>query len=112
MPHDPTDNWDPIEGLPIFDLAAVNKPGQEELHFSVPKNLAELFRFVYGNLRYSQDDVKDIGVKVLLNIPLQPTAPVWLLAAAVYVIGVMDGIRMQMTQAELDRATVKEGKIQ
>jgi hypothetical protein len=102
--------WEPIEALPIFDKAAVTKPAPDELRFT-PTNLAEVYRFVFANLGYSAEEVVEIGTDVLFNIPLLPTKKAWEIAAAVYFIGVLDGIRIQQAQDAIDRAPTEKGRL-
>lgn len=101
----------PLPELPIYEPAAREGAGTFEERFRSQLTVETLFRFVYGNLGYTEADAQQVADCVLQNVPLQPNLPVWMMAALLYFLGVLDGVRLEHAQAELDAQRVRNGRV-
>lgn len=103
---------EPLPGIPVYEFEARDHPGPLEQRLAAALGRKEaIYRFAEGNCRFTNEDLQKIAAFALANLPLWAKDPLWIIAAELYLLGMLDGVAMQIAQAELDAQRVKKGQV-
>lgn len=100
----------PLPNLPIFGQRALMSPGPGDVFSEFQKGNA-LWRFIFGNMKYTEEELQQVGAFAVALITGQANTPFFMALIQIYFLGVMDGVRTQMAQAEIDQKRVEKGSV-